>query len=118
MGSLTVRETLMYASQLKRCNCGGEKQKARVDYLITLMGLNSCADTKVGSIFFKGISGGYLKHSFFCLHFVPNCVSTVVWIGTVDTNELFRVDFAKIFAFQTKSKNFGGKCLSFLSFEN
>merc|ERR1711998_813791 len=33
-------------------------KRKRVDELLTTMGLNSCADTKVGNEFLKGLSGG------------------------------------------------------------
>lgn len=60
MGVLTVRETLMYAAEL----AGIQGEPARVDAVEALLrelGMVSCADTRVGDLFFKGISGGQKK---------------------------------------------------------
>lgn len=57
-GSLTVRETLYYAAQLK---CHGMNKKSlneRIDKLLDYLGLIHCQNTLIGNLFFKGISGG------------------------------------------------------------
>mmetsp|Transcript_35389 Transcript_35389/g.45638 ORF Transcript_35389/g.45638 Transcript_35389/m.45638 type:complete len:642 (+) Transcript_35389:85-2010(+) len=52
VGILTVRETLTVAARL------ADIPLTRVDELLGDLGLSVCKDTKVGTIFFKGISGG------------------------------------------------------------
>mmetsp|Transcript_16149 Transcript_16149/g.19100 ORF Transcript_16149/g.19100 Transcript_16149/m.19100 type:complete len:599 (-) Transcript_16149:179-1975(-) len=52
VGILTVRETLTVAARLANIPL------TRVDELLGDLGLSVCKDTKVGTIFFKGISGG------------------------------------------------------------
>ncbi len=52
VGVLTVRETLMVAAHLAGVAA------SKVDPLLAELGLLVCKDTKVGTIFFKGISGG------------------------------------------------------------
>jgi ABC-type multidrug transport system ATPase subunit len=54
---LTCRESLQFAAQFFMTGNAALKRK-RVDELLTTMGLNSCADTKVGNEFLKGLSGG------------------------------------------------------------
>merc|ERR1711966_644788 len=54
---LTCRETLDYAADL--CvNDTEEQKRARIDAILSTVGLNDCADTKVGNQFLKGLSGG------------------------------------------------------------
>lgn len=57
MGVLTVRETFQYAARLSGVSSAAE-QKAMVDDTLTLLGLDVCADVRIGDMFFKGISGG------------------------------------------------------------
>jgi ABC-type multidrug transport system ATPase subunit len=52
VGILTVYETLVVAARLAAVDV------SKVDELLTDLGLAVCRDTKVGTIFFKGISGG------------------------------------------------------------
>lgn len=54
---LTCRETLEYAAALHMPGSTADKAK-RVDEIITTMGLEGCANTKVGNDFLKGLSGG------------------------------------------------------------
>lgn len=59
LGSLTVRETMMSTAELSLPIDMNYKDKvARVENIISEMGLSSCKDTRIGDIFFKGISGG------------------------------------------------------------
>jgi len=58
VGTLTARETLRFAARL---TLGGDKSKAidkTVRDLIVHLGLANCADTIVGTVFQKGLSGG------------------------------------------------------------
>lgn len=52
VGILTVRETLIVAARL------ADIPLTRVDELLSDLGLSVCESTRVGTIFFKGISGG------------------------------------------------------------
>jgi len=55
MGDFTVRETLQFAA-LFQLGYGGSKDK--VQDVIMSTGLQTCADSRIGSAFFKGISSG------------------------------------------------------------
>jgi len=56
MGDFTVRETLHFAALFQ---LGYAKvTKALIEDIMAKVGLTSCADSKIGSIFYKGISGG------------------------------------------------------------
>lgn len=54
---LTCRETCAYAADLYVNKTPAEK-KALVDNILAKMGLEVCADTRVGNEFIKGLSGG------------------------------------------------------------
>ncbi|GLC35641.1 hypothetical protein PLESTB_000000400 [Pleodorina starrii] len=59
VGTLTVRETLMYAALLRLPrNMMHEDKLARVDGVIQELGLEEAQHTKIGTPFIKGISGG------------------------------------------------------------
>ncbi|PVD26126.1 hypothetical protein C0Q70_13794 [Pomacea canaliculata] len=59
MATLTVRETLMFVAQLKLPKTfSKEETKARVDSVISELGLVEAADTRVGSAEVRGVSGG------------------------------------------------------------
>ncbi|XP_072050764.1 broad substrate specificity ATP-binding cassette transporter ABCG2-like isoform X2 [Amphiura filiformis] len=64
MGTLTVRENLAFSAALRLSGDVSSKEKAeRVDEVITELGLKSCADTKVGDAFSRGVSGGERKRT-------------------------------------------------------
>lgn len=58
LGVLTVRETITYASRLSQSGMTKSEIKMRVDQIITDLGLQSCADLKIGTPIQRGISGG------------------------------------------------------------
>lgn len=59
VGSLTVRETLMFAARLSLPkSISAQERVARVNALINSFGLNNQANTLVGTPIRKGISGG------------------------------------------------------------
>eukprot|EP01063_Lacrimia_lanifica_P013979 TRINITY_DN2059_c0_g1_i2.p1 TRINITY_DN2059_c0_g1~~TRINITY_DN2059_c0_g1_i2.p1 ORF type:complete len:665 (+),score=234.96 TRINITY_DN2059_c0_g1_i2:110-1996(+) len=60
IGSLTVRQTLRYAGKLKMSSAQAQATDldAKVDQMMEILGLTSCADTIVGTVFQTGISGG------------------------------------------------------------
>jgi ABC-type multidrug transport system ATPase subunit/ABC-type multidrug transport system permease subunit len=60
--NLTVRETLIYAAQLRLSeSTPRDELEARVDGLIEELGLIHCANTRVGSEMVRGVSGGELR---------------------------------------------------------
>jgi ABC-type multidrug transport system ATPase subunit len=65
-GILTVRETLVVATRLAGA------PTARVDELLDELGLTVCEHTKVGTIFFKGISGGQKRRLSIAVELVTN----------------------------------------------
>ncbi|KAF2854342.1 ATP-binding cassette transporter-like protein [Plenodomus tracheiphilus IPT5] len=59
VGSLTVRETLYFASKLALSNSVTKaERKARIEALLSAFGLQSQADTLIGTPIRKGVSGG------------------------------------------------------------
>eukprot|EP01035_Chromulina_nebulosa_P025533 gene25533-33329_t len=59
LGSFTAKETLMYTAALTIDYSKGYQERLKiVEMLLKDLGLESCANTKVGDIFFKGLSGG------------------------------------------------------------
>mmetsp|Transcript_6201 Transcript_6201/g.14575 ORF Transcript_6201/g.14575 Transcript_6201/m.14575 type:complete len:245 (-) Transcript_6201:7-741(-) len=65
-GILSVRETLVFAQRLAGAPA------TRVDELLNELGLSVCADTHVGTIFFKGISGGQKRRLSIGVELVSN----------------------------------------------
>ncbi|XP_042563190.1 broad substrate specificity ATP-binding cassette transporter ABCG2-like, partial [Clupea harengus] len=63
MGTLSVRESLLFSANLRlpqRQNSSSAK-KQRVESIIQELGLQDCADTKIGTEFLRGVSGGERK---------------------------------------------------------
>ncbi|TDH15741.1 hypothetical protein EPR50_G00013110 [Perca flavescens] len=63
MGTLSVRENLLFSANLRlnpRHHSSSDK-KSRVDAIIQDLGLTDCADTKIGTEFLRGVSGGERK---------------------------------------------------------
>lgn len=59
IGSLTVRETLTFASRLSSTNSLSKRERiARIDGLLDSFGLRDQADTLIGTPIRKGLSGG------------------------------------------------------------
>jgi ABC-type multidrug transport system ATPase subunit len=62
MGSLTVKETIYFAASFHANHgspcCSGDGTDPVVEMVVDDMGLRGCYNTRVGDIFFKGISGG------------------------------------------------------------
>uniref|UniRef100_A0A8C1LSB7 ABC transporter domain-containing protein n=1 Tax=Cyprinus carpio TaxID=7962 RepID=A0A8C1LSB7_CYPCA len=63
MGTLTVRENLAFSANLRlsRKEYSSADKQMRVDSVIQELGLNDCADTKIGTMFLRGVSGGEKK---------------------------------------------------------
>ncbi|KAH9418915.1 ABC-2 type transporter [Dermatophagoides pteronyssinus] len=72
--TLTVREHLVFQAMVRIPSSVSEDSKiARIDQVMQELGLDKCADTRVGgSRFFKGISGGELKRLSFAAEVLTN----------------------------------------------
>ena len=63
-GTLTVRENLTFSANVRLPNDVSENERrARVTKIIIDLGLESCADTIVGTNLLRGISGGERKRT-------------------------------------------------------
>ncbi|CAF4197328.1 unnamed protein product, partial [Adineta steineri] len=62
-GTLTVRENLMFSVNVRVSDISEKERKERVMNVISKLGLDSCADSKVGTEFTRGISGGEKKRT-------------------------------------------------------
>jgi ATP-binding cassette subfamily G (WHITE) protein 2 len=63
-GTLTVRENLTFSANLRLSKSTSREQKrAIVDQVIGQLGLEKCVDSKVGTEFSRGISGGERKRT-------------------------------------------------------
>ncbi|XP_064006451.1 broad substrate specificity ATP-binding cassette transporter ABCG2 [Pogoniulus pusillus] len=64
MGTLTVRENLKFSAALRLPKSVTEQEKSeRVDQIIKELGLSKVADSKVGTEFSRGVSGGERKRT-------------------------------------------------------
>lgn len=63
-GTLTVRENLMFSANVRLSDdVSNTERQERVTKVIQDLGLESCADTRVGTEFLRGISGGERKRA-------------------------------------------------------
>lgn len=69
--NLTVRETLEYVCRL-RFNYSMDKVKVRVKEVLDELGLNNCANTRIGGQSFRGISGGERKRVSIAIELLAN----------------------------------------------
>nr|XP_046227440.1 broad substrate specificity ATP-binding cassette transporter ABCG2b isoform X2 [Scatophagus argus] len=63
MGTLSVRENLLFSANLRldpKLHSSSDKN-SRVNVIIQDLGLTDCADTKIGTEFLRGVSGGERK---------------------------------------------------------
>lgn len=58
LGTLTARETLSYALRLSMPRARPEFVHQRVEDVIGMLGLDSCADMQIGAPLRRGLSGG------------------------------------------------------------
>ncbi|KAM8880371.1 broad substrate specificity ATP-binding cassette transporter ABCG2b [Spinachia spinachia] len=63
MGTLSVRENLLFSANLRldRRHHSSADKNDRVDAIVKDLGLTDCADTKIGTEFLRGVSGGERK---------------------------------------------------------
>jgi ATP-binding cassette subfamily G (WHITE) protein 2 len=63
-GALTVRENIMFSANIRlSSDVSWNERKERVERVIQELGLLSCADTRIGTEFLRGISGGERKRT-------------------------------------------------------
>ena len=63
-GTLTVRENLLFSANLRLSKkISSEAKRSIVSQVIGQLGLEKCADSKVGTEFVRGISGGERKRT-------------------------------------------------------
>jgi ATP-binding cassette subfamily G (WHITE) protein 2 len=63
-GTLTVRENIMFSANIRLpSNVSCDERKQLVEKVIQELGLQSCAGTRVGTEFFRGVSGGERKRT-------------------------------------------------------
>ncbi|XP_016850781.2 broad substrate specificity ATP-binding cassette transporter ABCG2 [Anolis carolinensis] len=62
-GTLSIRENLQFSASLRLPinRSSNEEKKLKVDAVIQELGLQDCADTKIGTEFLRGVSGGEKK---------------------------------------------------------
>ena len=58
---LTPRQSLRYALDFYAPNSNAEEKDTEVNAMLTKLGLEVCADTKIGNLFMQGLSGGQKK---------------------------------------------------------
>ncbi|PIK50784.1 ATP-binding cassette transporter subfamily G member 2a [Apostichopus japonicus] len=64
MGTLTVRENLEFSASLRLpMSVSKEEKSKRVNDIIEELGLTKCAETKIGTQFIRGVSGGERKRT-------------------------------------------------------
>jgi len=71
MATITPREVFNFTANL-RLKLSKEEKKQRVESLIKELGLQKCADTKVGNTFIRGLSGGERKRASIGVELITN----------------------------------------------
>ena len=62
VGELTVKDMLMYTAELRLAtNMSKAEKLARVEQILVTLGLEKCANTVIGNVLQRGISGGQAK---------------------------------------------------------
>jgi ATP-binding cassette subfamily G (WHITE) protein 2 len=87
-GTLTVRENLAFSANLRLSTQTSRQQKKTIiDQVIEQLGLEKCADTKVGTEFTRGISGGERKRTNIGMELVLS--PSVLFLDEPTTGKLF-----------------------------
>ena len=71
MGSMTPRECLMFAANLKFIGSQEEKNK-KVEQILEQFKLEKCQNTLIGGIAIKGVSGGERKRTSIATELITN----------------------------------------------
>jgi len=73
MGTMTVHETLMFAAEMTLpASKSREYKEEKVTTVLEELGLVSCQDTKIGTVFQKGISGGQKRRVSLAVEMISN----------------------------------------------
>lgn len=73
MGTLTVRENLQFSAALRLPRSIRQKEKdERIDQVLKELGLTKVADSKVGTEFIRGVSGGERKRTNIGMELITN----------------------------------------------
>eukprot|EP00298_Acanthocystis_sp_HF-20_P005623 c15728_g1_i2.p1 GENE.c15728_g1_i2~~c15728_g1_i2.p1 ORF type:complete len:628 (-),score=145.66 c15728_g1_i2:74-1957(-) len=71
VGSLTVRENILYSAHFRLSSDLSIKDKKRkVDEMIQIFGLTKCADSYIGTPFLRGVSGGERRRASIAIELV------------------------------------------------
>jgi ATP-binding cassette subfamily G (WHITE) protein 2 len=99
-GTLTVRENLAFSANLRLSKKTSQQQKTTIiDQVIGQLGLEKCADSKVGTEFTRGISGGERKRTNIGMELVLS--PSVLFLDEPTTGKSF---FKKLFSFKNCAK--------------
>jgi ATP-binding cassette subfamily G (WHITE) protein 2 len=99
-GTLTVRENLAFSANLRLTRKTSQQQKTTIiDQVIEQLGLEKCADSKVGTEFSRGISGGERKRTNIGMELVLS--PSVLFLDEPTTGKL---SFEKLFLSKNHTK--------------
>ncbi|ESN93751.1 hypothetical protein HELRODRAFT_88257, partial [Helobdella robusta] len=111
LGTLTVRESVMFSANLRLpSDVTQEEKSAKVDKVLNDLGLQKCADTKVGTDLIRGVSGGERKRTCIAMELIVSpgilfldepttglrkfFIITVVWMPRQPTQQGLTIIFS------------------------
>ncbi|CAF5048551.1 unnamed protein product, partial [Rotaria magnacalcarata] len=81
-GTLTVKETLMFSANVHLSDdISNDERKQRVAKVMQDLGLEVCVDTKVGTEFLRGVSGGERKRICIGIELILSRKILVFWMN-------------------------------------
>ncbi|MES1912797.1 MAG: hypothetical protein MHM6MM_005019 [Cercozoa sp. M6MM] len=72
MSTATVKESIMFSAHMRLPNVPADVQEDRVDKIIRDLSLDHCANTRVGSVAKRGLSGGEMKRTSIAVELVSD----------------------------------------------
>jgi ATP-binding cassette subfamily G (WHITE) protein 2 len=88
-GTLTVRENLAFSANTRLpTTIRAEKRRQRVDQIIQQLGLEACADTRIGTEFLRGVSGGERKRT--CIGMELVLAPKILFLDEPTTGKYYR----------------------------
>ncbi|CAM4835665.1 unnamed protein product [Rotaria magnacalcarata] len=94
-GTLTVRENLLFSANLRLSKTVSTLEKnARVLRIITELGLESCADTRMGTDFLRGVSGGEKKRT--CIGMELVLSPKILFLDAPPKGSAFKIPIKKV----------------------
>ena len=85
MGTLTVRENILFAANLKMADSSKEDKKKCVDEIVQSLGLERCENTRIGNELFQGVSGGERKRCCIGMELVTK--PKIIFLGKNSLND-------------------------------